>query len=378
MHPNCMLQAGDPKDPQRWLSFGRPVETISTWRLDEVRSLLQLVNQRARQESLTAVGYVSYGACAAFDRAMQVSASKPFPLLWFALFDENNCSDIRPNFESRLSIEPNWKPNLARDEYDTNIARIREHIGRGDTYQVNYSYQLKAAFSGSATDLFCSLNYDNHSRFGAFIDTGRFAICSASPELFFDYQASSRRLISRPMKGTIHRGNTDAEDTANAAWLRTSDKNRAENLMIVDMIRNDMSRLSERSSVHVRDLFALEKYPTLWTMTSTVESTLHPEHDVSDIFAAMFPCASVTGAPKINTMQIIDQIERVPRDIYCGAIGAIHPNGDARFNVAIRTAMVDRELDEARYWVGGGIVWDSEAVSEWQETQTKAKILSLQ
>ncbi len=365
-----MLQQGD-----RWLLFQRPAAIYVTYDLAEVVPLLREVEAKAKRDQLTAVGMLSYESSAAFDPALQTHTANHFPLAWFSLYRQPmslSWADIASNIPVP---QVDWQPNVPPETYTQKISQIHDHIAKGETYQVNYSYRQQAKYPHSAEALFQTLNHGNNGRYGAWLDTGRFAVCSASPELFFTFDPTTRTLDSKPMKGTIHRGKTRAEDLENGHWLQNSEKNRAENLMIVDMIRNDMSRVAELGSVRVPDLFKLEKYSTLWTMTSKVECRVQADKTITDIFEALFPCASITGAPKVSTMQIIRQLESTPRGIYCGTIGMIEPNGRATFNVAIRTAVLDKEQKKATYGVGGGIVWDSDADTEWIETQTKSKIL---
>ncbi|HEY5728986.1 MAG TPA: chorismate-binding protein, partial [Anaerolineales bacterium] len=210
---------------------------------------------------------------------------------------------------------------------------------------------------------------NNHA---AYIDMGHYVIASASPELFF--QLDGGTITCRPMKGTVKRGRITLEDKEKAEWLHNSEKNRAENVMIVDMIRNDLGHIAKIGSVHVPELFTTEKYPTLWQMTSTVRATTSTS--ITNIFKALFPCASITGAPKVSTMKIITDLETTPRKIYTGSIGYISPNRKALFNVAIRTALIDREEQTAEYGVGGGIVWDSTSTNEYAEALLKARVLT--
>jgi para-aminobenzoate synthetase / 4-amino-4-deoxychorismate lyase len=218
--------------------------------------------------------------------------------------------------------------------------------------------------------LFADLAAAQQAGHMAYVDTGRHVICSASPELFFSRQG--RQLLARPMKGTAPRGLTLAQDKAQIDWLHHSEKNRAENVMIVDMLRNDMGRVAQTGSVRVSDLFAVERYPTLLQMTSTV--TAESDASLSSLLQAMFPCASITGAPKVRTMQLIRELECGPRGVYTGAIGLVGPQ-QSQFNVAIRTVVVDRERETAVYGVGSGIVWDSDPVAEYEECRLKTDIL---
>jgi para-aminobenzoate synthetase/4-amino-4-deoxychorismate lyase len=219
--------------------------------------------------------------------------------------------------------------------------------------------------------LFLDLNEAQQATYGAYIDCGRYVICSASPELFFSMNGP--HLISRPMKGTVSRGLTQSNDLLQMEWLKNSAKNQAENVMIVDMIRNDLGRISRLGTVDVSKLFELERYPTIWQMTSTVES--RSDAPFSEILGSLFPCASITGAPKVSTMNIIASMENSPRGVYTGCIGYLTPDRQGQFNVAIRTAVIDRATGTAEYGVGGGIVWDSKSDEEYTECLTKSLIL---
>jgi para-aminobenzoate synthetase/4-amino-4-deoxychorismate lyase len=264
-----------------------------------------------------------------------------------------------------------WSPTVHRDTYNTAIEQVKDHIAHGHTYQVNYTMRLQADFHTDPWNFFLHLaqTQNNHA---SYIDTGRYVIASASPELFF--QLDGDIITGRPMKGTVKRGHTTGEDKEQADWLHNSEKNRAENVMIVDMIRNDLGRIAKLGSVHVPELFTTEKYPTLWQMTSTVKATTFAS--ITNIFKALFPCASITGAPKVSTMRIISELETTPRRIYTGSIGYIFPNRKASFNVAIRTALIDCETQTAEYGVGGGIVWDSTSTDEYAEALLKARVLT--
>jgi para-aminobenzoate synthetase/4-amino-4-deoxychorismate lyase len=208
--------------------------------------------------------------------------------------------------------------------------------------------------------------------YAAYLDIGSHLICSASPELFF--HLNGRTLLSKPMKGTAPRGKTLADDRAQMEWLQHSEKNRAENVMIVDMIRNDLGRIAEIGSVQVPHLFEIERYPTVLQMTSTV--TAQTNVSFVQIMSALFPCASITGAPKVSTMRFIAELETTPRGVYTGAIGYLTPERIAQFNVAIRTVTIDREAGQAEYGVGGGIVWDSDAADEYRECEIKTRVLT--
>jgi len=357
----------------RWLRLDDPVDVVCTGRLDEVQSCLRKVERAVAADRLYAAGFLSYEAAPAFDAALTVrQVDCTFPLLWFGLFPAaETLPELPPVTGSPPALGP-WTASVSRRDYHQAIARIKEHLGNGDTYQVNYTLRLRSPFDGDPRRLFTTLANNQQSAYAAYVDTGRFVLCSASPELFFRLERGT--ITSKPMKGTARRGLTLAEDREQAEWLRQSEKNRAENVMIVDMIRNDIGRLAQPGTVHVPRLFEVERYPTVWQMTSTVEA--QTEATLAETFAALFPCASITGAPKPSTMRIIAELESTPRRIYTGTIGFIEPSGAAQFNVAIRTVLVDRDTGGAEYGTGGGIVWDSEPEDEYLESQLKARILS--
>ena len=317
-----------------------------------------------------AAGFLSYEAAAAMDGALQVHPPKEVPLLWFGIYDR--FEDFGPPTSSpdAFHMDP-WNPSVSTRNYRKAIAQIKQYIRHGDTYQVNYTLRLNSMFRGDPWDFFVSLHQAQRSDYSAYIHLGRHHICCVSPELFFSLQ--SGRITCKPMKGTAKRGYTLAEDRQLEQWLALSTKNRAENVMIVDMIRNDLGRISETGSVRVEKLFSVEKYPTVLQMTSTITSRVSVP--LSEIFRQMFPCASITGAPKVKTMGIIRHLETDARGIYTGTIGYVSPDSRGQFNVAIRTAVIDTQAHRAEYGVGSGIVWNSNADSEYKECQTKARVL---
>ena len=370
MSPLVLLQHG-----RFWRKFHNPVRVVTAVSPQEVLPALVELETAVRAEKLYAAGFISYEAAAAFDLAVHPPLDG-LPLLWFGLFEGfEEIEEWRLETQSPLSTlrsQFDWQPAVSRAAYDAAIAQIKEHIAAGDTYQVNYTFPQHARFAGEPLAYFAELVAAQRANYAAYLDIGRFAICSASPELFF--RLDGTRLYSKPMKGTAVRGLTLPQDNANAAWLAHSEKNRAENVMIVDMIRNDMGRVAEVGTVNVPRLFEVERYPTLLQMTSTVEAQTRAP--LSQILANMFPCASITGAPKVRTMQIINELEPQPRGVYTGSIGFFGPDGQAQFNVAIRTVLVDRQQGRATYGVGSGIVWDSVAAEEYEECRVKSRVLT--
>jgi para-aminobenzoate synthetase / 4-amino-4-deoxychorismate lyase len=376
------------KQNDEWLYFSNPHRVIEIHALDAVVPVMQMIENLVNDNGWHAAGFVSYEAAPAFDKAFNVIHERRvaktmggFPFLWFGLYPAPRLISLSEPFDQTqdMPASPNqaisWSSTVSRDTYNAAIDQIKDHIASGRTYQVNYTMRLQASRSDWQSDrpwnffLHLAKTQNNHA---AYIDTGRYVIASASPELFF--QLDGDTITSRPMKGTVKRGRTTLEDKEQAEWLHNSEKNRAENVMIVDMIRNDMGRIARIGSVHVPELFTVEKYPTLWQMTSTVKA--RTSVSIMNIFEALFPCASITGAPKISTMRIISGLETTPRKIYTGSIGYISPKRKASFNVAIRTALIDRETQTAEYGAGGGIVWDSISTDEYAEALLKARILT--
>lgn len=369
--PVLLFDFPDPTGQRRSLRFADPVKLIVARTLDEVRPALDAV-QQAVDAGYYAAGYLAYEAAPAFDLALHVQPGSDLPLLWFGIFCEPAAATSEPE-DATFELSP-WQPNISQAAYHRTIAAIREAIAEGETYQTNYTLRLRATFSGDDFAFYRRLRAAQRADYCAHLNLGRFRILSASPELFFHWRES--QIIARPMKGTAKRGRWLADDQAQAAWLAASEKNRAENLMIVDLLRNDLGRVATVGSVHVPQLFAIERYPTLFQMTSTVAATTQPGTMLDDIFAALFPCGSITGAPKASTMNLIARLENSPRGVYCGTIGFVSPQHEAIFNVAIRTVVIDTQSGGAEYGVGGGITWDSTPEDEYAEALTKAALLS--
>jgi para-aminobenzoate synthetase/4-amino-4-deoxychorismate lyase len=356
---------------KRWLRFSRPLRVIQVSHLDRVIPALNEIETLVNRDRLYAVGFISYEAAGAFDSALVTSNPGNIPLLWFGLYPEPAVMAL-PNPDYSAYALGEAVASAGEQEYNRAIRRIKEYIHAGDTYQVNYTLRLDIPFKGDPWHLFLALVRAQSPGYAAWLNAGRYAVCSASPELFF--RLAGNQLICKPMKGTVKRGRTLKEDTLLAEWLQNSEKNRAENLMIVDMIRNDIGRVAATGSVHVPRLFEVERHPTLWQMTSTVAARC--DKSVTEVLCALFPCASITGAPKVRTTQIIAELEPTPRGLYTGCIGFLAPERIAQFNVAIRTAVVDRKVGRVQYGSGGGIVWDSAPDDEYREALLKARILT--
>ncbi|MGN8079839.1 aminodeoxychorismate synthase component I [Variovorax sp. 22077] len=349
------------------LCFGAPSRVLAARTAAEVRPVLDAVEALAR-EGHWCVGYLRYEAAAAFDRAFAVHAADG-PLAWFGVHDE---ALPWPDATGDAALAPiGWELDLSRADFDVRMQAIHRAIAHGKLYQLNYTAALHARFHGDAQALFMALRQAQPDGYTAFIDTGEEQVLSVSPELFFDWQDD--RILTRPMKGTAPRGATPAEDEALARRLRTVPKERAENVMIVDLIRNDLSRIARPFSVQVPRLFHTEALPTVWQMTSDVEARVREGTTLADVFAALFPCGSITGAPKVSAMRMICDLERGPRDVYCGAVGVVRPGGHATFNVPIRT--VTLRGGKARCGIGSGITADARADAEWEEWRHKRAFL---
>jgi para-aminobenzoate synthetase/4-amino-4-deoxychorismate lyase len=364
--------------PSRRRSFalGEIERVLETREVGEVVDVLAEAEREVAKGRWVA-GFVSYEAAPAFDPAMKVrdDTMSPLPMAWFAV-----ARSRRPAGSLRsapYALAP-WQSRLSRDDYDRSVGHIRQRIRAGDTYQVNFTFRLEAGFDGSAEAFYRDLVNAQACGYGALIDTGRFVVASASPELFFEWRHG--RIVSKPMKGTRRRGLMVSDDEEERAALESSEKDRAENLMIVDMVRNDLGRISRIGTVKVPALFSTEKYDTVWQLTSTVEAEPIARTSLTDVFNALFPCASITGAPKVSTMGIIAQLESDPRGVYCGAVGfgGPGPGGEAEwaFNVAIRTVVIDRATSSATYGTGGGITYDSTSAGEYGEALLKAEVLA--
>jgi para-aminobenzoate synthetase/4-amino-4-deoxychorismate lyase len=409
--------------------FGAPRKVLVAHALNEVREVLDAVHNAA-QHGRWCVGYVRYEAAAAFDEAF-VTHAVDGPLAWFAVYDaplvergaakaasdggvraDGGANSLgRTTIAGRSTVDDSDGPggldggaqllwdddSLNRADFDDAIHAIHGAIEAGELYQVNHTAQLQGRLSGQPSALFTQLQRAQPGGYAAHIDTGDEQVLSVSPELFFDWQdgADGGHILARPMKGTAPRGATPEEDAAHAEHLRTAPKERAENVMIVDLLRNDLSRIAKPHSVQVPVMFATQALPTVWQMTSDVQARTRAGTTLTDIFAALFPCGSITGAPKVRAMQMIARLEPGPRGVYCGAVGVVRPvagsadkgqvqaggvgNGlhrvAATFNVPIRTVVLRPLTAERGYsascGIGSGITSGAQADAEWAEWHHK-------
>nr|WP_184068622.1 aminodeoxychorismate synthase component I [Sphingosinicella soli] len=350
-------------------------EIVTAMRRDEVRPALALLRRRVA-EGRHVAGFLAYEAGHALEPRLAAIPQRDTegPLLWFGVFDApqrvppDTLLSAAAGRGVRISAP---EPALDAARYAASVARVKALIEAGDIYQANLTFPTGLSVEGHPLALYARLRRAQRMGHGAIVFTGSTWVLSFSPELFFSLSGDT--LQTRPMKGTAPRRPLAGEDSAAAAALAADPKNRAENLMITDLIRNDLARVAEAGSVRVRDAFAVERYPTVHQMTTTVEARLRRGLDAFDVVEALFPCGSITGAPKIRAMEVIDAIEARARGLYTGSIGAVGP-GTAQFNVAIRTIEIRNQ--NATMGIGSGIVADSDAASEWRECGEKMAFVS--
>ncbi|MBS6506267.1 aminodeoxychorismate synthase component I, partial [Streptococcus vestibularis] len=351
--------------------FTDTIKELKTKDIKEVKHLLAEV-EAYQNQGYYAVGYVSYEAAPAFETKFEVIDGPLMSeyLLYFTIHESVQTEPIPLTYKP-ITLPKTWQELTSAEEYRAAIEHIHHHIRQGDTYQVNYTVQLQQNITADPFAIYNRLVVEQNAHYNAFIQHDDVSIISVSPELFFKKDGDG--LTTRPMKGTTNRGLTTETDLKQAQWLAQDQKNRSENMMIVDLLRNDMNRISKIGSENVKSLCLVEQYSTIWQMTSTIETQLLPNSSLGDIFQALFPCGSITGAPKIATMAIIKDVEKQARGVYCGAIGILLPNGPTIFNVAIRTLQM--QGNKAIYGVGGGITWDSKWEAEYEETKQKSAVL---
>ena len=404
----------DSTAPRLRHAFGAPRQVLQAHRLCDVRAVLDAV-QAAAEQGAWCIGVLSYEAASAFDPALRTHPADG-PLAWFAVYDAPEqvagttpslagegpgrgpaASEPTPVGQPEHAPTLHWHQLPERDTFDAALASIHQAIAAGEYYQVNYTAQTVASVQDggpqAASALFAALQRAQPGGYAALLDMGERQVLSVSPELFFDWRSHAQgaesadgadgaggnaggTILTRPMKGTAPRGATPAQDAAQAAALRASPKERAENVMIVDLLRNDLSRIAQPHSVRVPVLFHTEALPAVWQMTSDVQARTRPGTQLADVFAALFPCGSITGAPKVRAMQAICQLEPGPRGIYCGALGVVRPDDQggpgaihATFNVPIRTLVL--QDGQVRCGIGSGITSGAQADAEWHEWQHK-------
>jgi para-aminobenzoate synthetase / 4-amino-4-deoxychorismate lyase len=358
--------------------FKNPLKIISCYNLYDVKPALKRLD-KILCKGFFAAGFISYEAGFAFEAVLENRKHYDFPLLWFGIFENPTIFDHRRMEFEKNNMSDNYsiysiKQDILKKDYIDSIEKIKSHIEKGHTYQVNRTFKLNFSFRGNPENIFLALRQSQKVSYSAFIRFAPYHILSFSPELFFRKEKAN--LQTKPMKGTMERGRFFQEDIKNAATLYNCQKNRSENIMILDLLRNDLGKIAQTGSVATKKIFEVEKYKSLFQMTSTAEAITNRSASLYGLLKAMFPSGSVTGAPKIRTMQIINDIEKLPRKIYTGSIGFITPNKDCVFNVAIRTLLLDSNTKKGEMGIGSGIVYDSNPKKEYQECMLKSKFLT--
>ncbi|MAN11274.1 MAG: aminodeoxychorismate synthase, component I [Sphingobium sp.] len=377
----CLFDDARQRGPAPARLYRDPVAMIAAYRMDEVQPALDRVGE-AREAGLHAAGFISYEAGLALeDRLAPIAARRDgegAPLLWFGLFEgvrripSTSVPGLLPDpAQARVGA---LRPLIDQPDHRAAFDAVQAYIRAGDIYQVNLTFPCDIPVDGDPMALYAAIRPRAAAGYGGVIRTGDRTILSFSPELFFSQVRG--QLTARPMKGTATRDADPQADAAQARWLEEDEKQRAENLMIVDLLRNDLSRVSRPGSVIVPDLFRVETYPTVHQLVSTVRARVLPGLLPVDVLRILFPCGSITGAPKLRAMEIIDAVEPHSRGVYTGAMGWIDPEGDAAFNVAIRTLCVEEGSNVGRLGLGSGIVADSQGSSEWAECLAKGRFLT--
>ena len=375
--PFVLLDDARQSDAAAARLYRNPIRTLVAHTAAQLQTVLDAVED-AQANGLHAAGYLAYEAGFALEPKLAERLDRrelPTPLAWFGLF--HDYQEIDAKTVSSLLPDPAgaWlgplRPKVARGDYDAAFDAVERYIIDGDIYQANLTFRAEANYAGNPLALYAALRSRSAAGYGGVIWSGEQWFLSFSPELFFALKDG--RVTTKPMKGTAARVADPVADAALASELQNDPKQRAENLMIVDLLRNDLSRVAQPGSVAVPELFAIESYPTVHQMTSTVTAQLDHRLGAVDLIRAIFPCGSITGAPKIRAIEIIDAIESEPRGIYCGTIGRIDASGDAAFNVAIRTFHLNADTKRVSVGLGSGVVADSDGASEWAECLAKGR-----
>lgn len=345
-------------------SYGGKVQELIAYNQKELIELFEKIEEL--RESYYCLGFVSYEAYKAFEDS---GFTSNFPLAYFGIF--STCIPFAPP-KSEDVFSPLFPTWISKEEYLAKVEELREQIREGNTYQGNLITHFECESTLSSGEIFLSLLSKQSTPYQALLHTPFGEVISFSPELFFSIDGES--IITEPMKGTMPRGKSESEDRANQEFLQNDIKNRSENVMIVDLLRNDLSKIAQKASVKVPKLFEIHAYPTLFQMTSTISATLK-EKKLYEIFKALFPCGSISGAPKRSTLEILENLERRERGVYCGALGVVQRD-KATFSIPIRTFFREKDSQRLHYGVGSGIVWDSVGESEYEELKTKMRFLS--
>jgi len=373
-HPTALLESFSGGSFSRSFAFEELESVILARTTDQVLPALTEV-EAAVSRGRHAAGFVSYEAANGINPDLPSREIGDLPLVWFGIFGTRRpCAGETAGEYGTVQMVSPPELEISQEEYIREVEAIRKCIAAGETYQVNFTTRQRFRINGDHFALYRRMCNNQRAAFCAWLDIGTHHILSASPELFFALE--NGRLTMKPMKGTAPRKPLSRDDRLQRTLLAANAKEQAENLMIVDLVRNDLSMIAETGSVTVPTLFEVDTYPTVHQMTSTVTAKIKPGMGLTDIFRALFPCGSVTGAPKRRTMEIIRERERSARGIYCGAIGFISPGGEAVFSVAIRTAVLEASTGNGSIGIGGGITWDSRPEAEFRECLTKGAFLT--
>lgn len=378
------------RNNNRTFLFLKPIAVIKTNCVSEIIPSLKKI-EHFLERGFYAAGYLTYEAGLCFEKILEKNKQFNFPLLWFGIYKEplifchktltfrGKQTPPRADLKNSSCEKGAYKITnpffcMGEEQYENSLKRIKRFIERGDTYQVNFTFKYKFDFAGSSEKLFLDLSREQSVPYAAFIKHDSLEILSFSPELFFNKKGD--KIVVEPMKGTISRGVNMEDDALKKDILKNNPKDKAENIMIVDLLRNDLGRIALSGRVKASKIFEVEKYETLFQMVSSIKANLKKGIKISEIFANLFPSGSVTGAPKIETMKIIERLEPCPRGIYTGSIGFISPGGESVFNVAIRTILINKKLHKGEMGIGSGIVYDSNPSEEYSECRLKARFLT--
>jgi len=362
--------------------FANPSQMIVAWDMDDVGDAFAAL-ETARAAGKWLAGYMSYELGYVFEPRLhaRMPANRDCPLICFGVFDGVDMAATRGLMHTARAdaadadLDPP-APDWAAHDYADAFAHVADYIRAGDFYQTNLTFGMNSAYRGTPLGLYAALRHGQPVNYGALVHLGVGPhLVSRSPELFFNVDGDGM-ISTRPMKGTVPRGKTPGEDADLKNFLASDVKNRAENLMIVDLLRNDISRVAKLGSVRVPELFSVETYATVHQMTSLVQADLIDDLSIETLMRALFPCGSITGAPKLRAMEVINDLEPRARDAYCGSIGWIAPDGRMAFNVAIRTLALNDDRS-VRLNVGGGVVYDSTAYAEYEEALWKARYTNI-
>ncbi|MCP3967931.1 MAG: aminodeoxychorismate synthase component I [Lentisphaerae bacterium] len=367
--PGCVI-CRLPDEGAGWGVFSYPERVLCAYKHSDVMPVVDAVDAALAQGKHVA-GFLAYEAGAAFDKAFPARDTDGFPLAWFGVYATPPAEFVIDNNEPAFAHGCDLQPEVSVEEYNTAIRDVLDNICAGNIYQTNYTFRMRGGVVADPARLFRVLFRKHPVPYAAFVNTEEFQLVSVSPEIFLERRGN--KIHSSPMKGTMKRDPDLEIDRRNAEFLKHDEKNLAENMMIVDMVRNDLGRIAEPDSVHVNPLFHVDTYGTVHQMISTVHAELSCNKTFSDIMRETFPAASITGAPKVSAMNHIHRLEGSPRKVYTGSIGCAFPDGDMCFNVSIRT-LICKE-DSTELGIGGGIVYDSGEASEWDEALLKGKFI---